>query len=103
MTKLELDDKVREIVRYFPQIGYRRLLRELERQSIRVTRNKARESLQRIDPAGVTERWLQGSVSRRKYSVKGPLSLWHIDGNHKLIRYAFSYYSCVYLVPLPNI
>ena len=49
ITELELDDKVREIVRYFPQIGYRRLLGELERQSIRITRSKARESLQRID------------------------------------------------------
>ena len=45
ITELELDDKVREIVRYFPQIGYRRLLGELERQSIRITHNKARESL----------------------------------------------------------
>ena len=42
ITELELDDKVREIVRYFPQIGYRRLLGELERQSIRITRCKAR-------------------------------------------------------------
>ena len=75
ITESELDDKVREIVRYFPQIGYRRLLGELERQSIRITRSKARESLQRIDPVGVTEKWLQGPVSRRKYSVKGPLSL----------------------------
>ena len=45
ITELELDDKVREIVIYFPQIGYRRLLDELERQSIRITHNKARESL----------------------------------------------------------
>ena len=96
ITELELDDKVREIVRYFPKIGYRRL-GELERQSIRITRSKARISLQRIDPVGVTERWLQGPVSRRKYSVKGPLSLWHIDGNHKLIRYVFSYFSYGYI------
>ena len=96
ITELESDDKVREIVRYFPKIGYRRL-GELERQSIRITRSKARISLQRIDPVGVTERWLQGPVSRRKYSVKGPLSLWHIDGNHKLIRYVFSYFSYSYI------
>ena len=24
---------------------------------------------------------------RRKYHVPGPLALWHVDGNHKLIRY----------------
>ena len=46
ITELELDDKVRGLVRYFPQIGYRRLLGELERQSIKITRSKARESLQ---------------------------------------------------------
>ena len=46
-TELELDDKAREIVRYFPQISYRRLSVELQRQSIRITRSKARESLQR--------------------------------------------------------
>ena len=28
ITELQLDDKVRQIVRYFPQIGYRRLLDE---------------------------------------------------------------------------
>ena len=67
ITELELDDKVREIVRYFPQIGYRRLFGGLERQSIRIIRSKARYSLQRIDPVGVTERWLQGPVIQRKY------------------------------------
>ena len=50
-----------------------------------------------LDPVGVTERWLQGLVSRRKYNVKGPLSLWHIDGSHKLIRYVFSYFSYGYI------
>ena len=75
ITELELDGKVRQIVRYFPQIAYRTLLGQLERQSIMITRSKTRESLQRIDPVGVTKRSLQGPVSRGKYSVKGPLSL----------------------------
>eukprot|EP00794_Sanderia_malayensis_P001015 gene1015-335_t len=26
-------------------------------------------------------------INRRKYCVKGPFALWHIDGNHKLIRW----------------
>ena len=47
IAELELDDKVREIVRYFPQIGYRGLLGELERQSIRITRNRATEAATR--------------------------------------------------------
>lgn len=28
-------------------------------------------------------------LRRRQYSVPGPNALWHIDGNHKLIRYVF--------------
>jgi len=36
---------------------------------------------------GTTVRALQILVTqRRTYSVRGPLELWHIDGNHKLIR-----------------
>ncbi len=40
-------------------------------------------------------------LSRRQYSVPGPNSLWHIDGNHKLIRSVIladkhaSFYRCI--------
>ena len=34
---------------------------------------------------GVAQRWL-ALTPRCSYSVPGPLSLWHIDGNHKLVR-----------------
>ncbi|XP_051974469.1 uncharacterized protein LOC127637440 [Xyrauchen texanus] len=45
-------------------------------------------SLQRVDGAGVLSRMVQLScVARRTYSVPAPLSLVHIDTNHKLIRY----------------
>ncbi|KAL6481025.1 hypothetical protein MHYP_G00091050 [Metynnis hypsauchen] len=27
-----------------------------------------------------------GCILRRTYSVRGPLSLWHVDTNHKLLR-----------------
>ena len=52
----------------------------------RVPEERVRSGLKRINPDGVALRWLQISP-RRSYSVPGPLSLWHIDGNHKLIRY----------------
>ena len=29
-------------------------------------------------------------IHRRKYNVPSPLCLWHIDGNHKLIRWDFA-------------
>lgn len=48
--------------------------------------HRIRESLVRTDPVGIIERQSR-TVIRRKYQVHGPLSLWHIDGNHKLIRW----------------
>ena len=49
--------------------------------------HRARESQRRVDPEGCVLRSLR-SLRRRIYSVQGPQHLWHIDGNHKLIRYA---------------
>ena len=51
-----------------------------------MSEERVRSGLKRINPDGVVLYWLQISP-RRSYSVPGPLSLWHIDGNHKLIRY----------------
>ena len=46
---------------------------------------RVRESQRRVDPEGSIMRRLN-RVQRRSYSVQGPQHLWHIDGNHKLIR-----------------
>ena len=47
--------------------------------------------MQRVNPEGCLLRSLDlktlNVLQRRKYQVYGPLALWHIDGNHKLIRY----------------
>ncbi|XP_014670828.1 PREDICTED: uncharacterized protein LOC106811640 [Priapulus caudatus] len=40
----------------------------------------------RVDPAGVALR-SQKAIKRRTYAVEAPNSLWHLDGNHKLIRW----------------
>ncbi|PIK47113.1 hypothetical protein BSL78_16009 [Apostichopus japonicus] len=53
---------------------------------INVSRDRIRESMKRVDPAGVEFR-RRISLHRRVYSVPGPNYLWHIDGNHKLIRW----------------
>ena len=44
----------------------------------------------RVDPAGSVMRRLR-ALNRRKYHVPGPRSLWHMDSNHKLIRYNHLY------------
>ena len=49
-----------------------------------------RSSLWRVDPEGILSRTTQATlIIRRKYCVPGSLALWHVDGNHKLIRWGF--------------
>ena len=85
LTDSELDTLVRDIQREFPNAGYRRIYSQLKSRSVKVTQSRVRESMHRTDPEGIAMRWLS-ITPRTTYSVRGPLSLWHIDGNHKLIR-----------------
>ena len=55
-------------------------------RKIYVTREKLRDSVNRVFPSDRQLR-LAKSIRRRQYNVDGPHHLWHVDGNHKLIRY----------------
>ena len=81
----ELDRLVDDIRGSFPNCGYRMMDGHLRQRGIRVTQARIRDSMHRVDPQGVLQ-WRE-AVQRRKYRVSSPLALWHIDGNHKLIRY----------------
>ena len=81
----DLDNIVRSIHRDFPNAGYRRVQSQLVLRNINVPQLRVRECMQRTDPEGVAMRWLS-LTPRAVYCVSGPLALWHIDGNHKLIR-----------------
>lgn len=35
------------------------------------------------------------AIRRRVYNVRSPLALWHMDGNHKLIRWRFVVHGCI--------
>ena len=85
LSDQELEDKVREVLREFPNAGYRRVISQLSVNGLRPAQLRVREAMQRVDPQGVAVRWLR-LTPRRQYNVSGPLALWHIDGNHKLIR-----------------
>ena len=87
ITDHELDAIVSQIVHEFPNSGYRLMHRHLLSRGIRVQQMRIRESLLRVDPGSVAIRW-GSTLERRKYKVFSPLSLWHLDGYHKLIRYA---------------
>lgn len=75
--------------------------------SIKVQRWRVRQSIQRVDPTGVSQRREQASrrISRRVYGNPHPHYCWHIDGNHKLIRWKLVVHAaidgfsraCVYL------
>ena len=47
-----------------------------------------RESICRVDDIGVKE-CKKNRLHRRIYNVQGPNNLWHIDTNHKLVRWYF--------------
>ena len=83
----DLDAVVKELKEQYPHCGYRILDGLLKAKGILVQQIRVREAVLRCDPEGVAARWLCLSHPRCSYTVSGPLALWHIDGNHKLIRY----------------
>ena len=83
-----LDHIVKELKEQFPNSGYRLMDGLLRQCGIRVQQLRVRECMHRTDPNGTIVRHAD-LIQRRKYHVPGPQSLWHIDGNHKLIRYVY--------------
>ena len=61
---------------------------------LRVQRSRVRESISRLDPVNSALRW-GVVVTRRKYHVPWPNSLWHIDGHHSLIRWGIVVHGCI--------
>ncbi|XP_034063866.1 uncharacterized protein LOC117540973 isoform X2 [Gymnodraco acuticeps] len=85
-----LDETVTQILQHHPNSGYKMMVGHLNARGIRIQRQRVQESMRRVDPGGVLIRTLQlNPRRRRKYFVPAPNSLWHIDGNHKLIRWRF--------------
>lgn len=90
-----------------PSIGERMARGYLRSKKVKIPRRRLREAIRRVDPDGLNERksLLQRRVKRRVYSVPNPHYLWHIDGNHKLIRWGMVIHcgidgysrACVYL------
>ena len=90
ISDTDLDIAITSLKHQYPNAGYRMMNGLLLQQGIRVQQARIRESMHRVDPYGVTVtvtvRWQQ-CIRRRQYNVTQPLALWHLDGNHKLIRY----------------
>ena len=85
----ELDKEIGDVIKDFPLCG-ESILRQMviTNKGIRIQRWRLREAIHRIDATGVKSR-KAGRLQRRVYNVQGPNQLWHIDSNHKLVRWRF--------------
>lgn len=83
-----LDQVVIDIKQQHPNDGERLLIGHLATRKIVVPRTRVRESIHRVDPEGTALR-RSIAIRRRVYHSSGPNAIWHIDGNHKLIRWRF--------------
>ena len=57
----------------------------LKSTGVHVPRSRLRASIHHVDPHAHDR--LRPAIHRRVYSVDSPNSVWHIDGNHKMIRW----------------
>lgn len=81
----ELDNVVTSIKHQIPAAGYRVVKGQLTVMGIRVQWARMAASMHRVDSIGILSRLAGlGCVVRRTYSVRGPLSLVHVDTNHKI-------------------
>ena len=88
LSDQEIDQVIANYKETHPHDGERMIIGFLRSQNIHVPRTQVRESIHRVDPQGVAARSVK-LIQRRRYHVKGPNYVWHMDGNHKLIRYKF--------------
>lgn len=86
ITDGDLDEQIAKIGQEFPHCGESMVKQILIGKGIKVQRWRLRDSIHRIDEEGVAQR-KRGTLQRRVYHVQGPNHLWHIDSNHKLIRW----------------
>ena len=84
----DLDSHLIAIKCSHPNDGERLLAGHLCCLGIIVPRSRLRGSIHRVDPENTATR-RSVTVRRRVYHVEGPNCVWHIDGNHKLIRWRF--------------
>ena len=84
----QLDTEVSSIKESHPNDREILIAGHLLHKGIRVPRAQLRRSIHRVDPEGVAKR-RSSAVKRRLYQVSHANEVWHIDGNHKLIKWRF--------------
>lgn len=87
----DLEKAIGDIQFSHPNWGNRLMYGYLISIGIRVPFHRVREAQAQIDPEGSFLRRLC-FLNRRRHTVPGPQWLWHIDGNHKLMRLNIAYF-----------
>ena len=90
----DLDRVVGNNCQDFPRCGENMLKQILSGKGIKVQRVRLRESIHRVDSDGVEAR-KRGRLHRRVYNVQCPNALWHVDTNHKHVRWNFVIFGCI--------
>ena len=84
------DERLREVIedvqRVHHDMGEVMIMGHLRSRHINVQRHRVRLVLEQIDPEGIWKRRSR-PIQHRTYELPCPNYMWHIDGNHKLIRY----------------
>ena len=86
LSNADLDDLITEFKKRRPDSGIRYIVGFLRRHGIRIQYRRVVQSLHRVDRLGQVLRNRQVK-RRRRYRIKRPNALWHLDGHHKLIRW----------------
>jgi len=82
----DLDNLVTACKKKHPDSGIRYIMGFMRAHGIRVQYCRVTQSIHRVDCLGQVLRDCHVKT-RRKYHVKRPNTLWHMDGHHKLIRW----------------
>lgn len=81
-----LDNIVRQIKSEHPNAGEVMVMGHLRAKGFRLQRGRVRSSIHRVDPDGIITRG-RDKPRRRIYDSPCPNYVWHMDGNHKLVRW----------------
>lgn len=82
ISNADLEVLVIQIINENPLLGEVLVWNKLCAMGICLTRDRVRRAIH----ATVGPRTIAPAISRRRYNVRAPLSIIHLDGNHKLIR-----------------
>ncbi len=88
ISQTEIEKEVEGVKNNHPNSGEVMIQGHLASKGLHIQREKVRKAIHVVNPEGVEER-KQKPIKRRVYTNPFPNYLWHVDGNHKLVRWRF--------------